>query len=174
MTNKTIASDAPWYAPFVPPGMKLGGEIGFFIVSMLISVIYAAGYLFRLSNALTALRVGYGGEPPLQVMPMFYKLFDGAWGGYFIVLFCMLGFGIYHFLYYRQDAKSIYTMRRLPDRISFIRYTWTLTVCEVIVCLLFALGCLLISFGLYHWCTPSECLPDGQWRLFWENLFIRS
>ena len=108
------------------------------------------------------------------VMAPFYQVFDHAWDGYFLVLFCMLGFGICHMLYYRQDAKSIYTMRRLPDRISFIRYTWTLTVCEVMICLLFALGCLLVSFWMYCTVTPPECLPDGQWSLFWENLFTRS
>ena len=167
----------PWYAPFVPPGMKLEGELIFFLLAMLAALFYAIRFFARLLEQTDALYQTAFGERSLiscAVMAPFYQVFDHAWDGYFLVLFCMLGFGICHMLYYRQDAKSIYTMRRLPDRISFIRYTWTLTVCEVMICLLFALGCLLVSFWMYCTVTPPECLPDGQWSLFWENLFTRS
>ncbi len=166
-----------WYAPFVPPGMNVEGELIFFLIAMLAAMCYATGFFARLYGQIDLLyQYSYGDRTliPGAVIAPFYEVFDQAWTGYFVVLLCMLGYGIYHYLYYKQESKSIYTMRRLPDHSSFFRYTWTLTLCEVLVCLLFACFCLLLSYGFYHWLTPEGCLPGGQWTLFWKNLFYHS
>ncbi|MBE6658824.1 MAG: hypothetical protein E7604_10305 [Ruminococcaceae bacterium] len=165
-----------WYEPFVPPGMNVEGELIFFLIAMLAAMCYATGFFARLFAQMDLLyQYSYGERTliPGAVMAPFYEVFNQAWTGYFIVLLCMLGWGIYHDLYYKQDTKSIYTMRRLPDRVSFLRYTWTLTLCEVLVCVLFAILCLSMSYGFYCLMTPDGCLPDGQWTLFWDNLFYR-
>ena len=165
-----------WYEPFVPPGMNIEGELLFFLISMLAALTYSGGFLVRLFAELELLYTRTGGVRELipgAVMAPFYVVFNQAWMGYFVVLLCMLGYGVWHGLYYRQDAKSIYTMRRLPDHISFLRYTWATTACAVLLCLLTALLCMLLSYGIYHWATPGVCLERGQWTLFWENLFYR-
>lgn len=175
LLNRIHSDDTrPWYAPYVPPGMKLEGELIFLLIALLAALTYATGFLARLFGQIDLLymRVDDTRELiPGAVIAPFYEVFDGAWTGYWIVLLCALGYGIYHSLYYRQESMSIYTMRRLPDHSSFFRYTWTLTVCEILVCFLAAFFCVLLSYGFYHWLTPEECIPDGQWTLFWENLF---
>lgn len=176
MKHKSIGSDTPWYAPFVPPGMTMGGELGFFAIGCGIALCYSWGFFGRLFNAIDELYHYLHGERQLipgAVMPPFYEIFDHAWLWYFLLLLCMIGYGIYHAAYYRQGSKSIYLMRRLPDRMAYYRYTWTSTVCAVLLCLLFAMLCLLLSYGIYLWCTPDECLTDGQWALFWDHLFYR-
>ncbi len=166
----------PWYAPFVPPGMNVEGELIFLLIAILAAMCYATGFFARLFDQIDLLYQYSMGERTLiagAVMAPFYEVYNQAWTGYFIVLLCMLGWGIYHYLYYKQDTKSIYTMRRLPDSVSFLRYTWTLTLCEILVCVLFAILCLSMSYGFYCLMTPDGCLPDGQWTLFWDNLFYR-
>ncbi len=173
-TLTQIKDNRLWYLPFLPPGMNVSGELGFFAAAMFAALCYAACFLFRLFDHIDQLYVWLDGQRTLNteaVMTPFYQVFEHAWVSYLIVLMCMLGWGVYHYLYYRQESKSIYTMRRLPDDISFLRYTWTLTVCEAVICLLFALGCLGLSYGLYHWLTPEACLVGGQWTMFLENLF---
>lgn len=176
MTDRQHESRMPWYAPFVPPGMAMGGELSAFGIGMFLSFCYSGGFLIRFFQALEDLYVYSHGERTLipgAVMPPFYALFGHTWLGYYLVLLCMLGYGIYHVLYYRQGAASIYLMRRLPDRFAYIRCTWTSTVCAVLLCLLAAALCLLLSYGIYHWGTPDGCIADGQWTLFWDNLVYR-
>ena len=176
MADKHIKSAVPWYQPFVPPGMNMEGELIFFLISMLAALTYSLGFLIRLFGQIELLYTRTDDVRTLipgAVMAPFYEVFDRAWMGYFIVLLCMLGWGIYHAAYYRQGANSIYLMRRLPDHISYCRYTWTSTVCAVVLCLIFAAICLLLSYGIYHWTTPVECLAGGQWTLFWKHLFAR-
>lgn len=176
MADKHIKSAVPWYQPFVPPGMNMEGELIFFLISMLAALTYSLGFLIRLFGQIELLYTHTESVRELipgAVMAPFYEVFDRAWMGYFIVLLCMLGWGIYHAAYYRQGANSIYLMRRLPDHISYCRYTWTSTVCAAVLCLIFAAICLLLSYGIYHWTTPAQCLAGGQWTLFWKHLFAR-
>lgn len=178
MMTAECKTAVPQYAAWIPPGMDMRGELGFFAVGMLASAVYSCGFFFRLYQAQDALYqwdIAAGRRTLIAdaVMPPFYEIFGHAWLGYFILLLCMLGWGIYHAAYYRQGTKSIYLMRRLPDPLSYYRYTWASTLCAVLLCLLLAAGCLLLFFGIYHLAVPEQCLADGQWHLLWDHLLKR-
>ena len=164
-TTLTRDESSTWYAPFVPPGMKLSGEMTFFLLALIAALCYAFGFVIRLVSALDALYIWENGKRILnesaRMMP-FYEVFGGAWNGYFLCAGCMLLYSIAHPLSYNAGSHASYLMRRLPDRISYLRYTWALTLAEIVVCLLLAVLCLFLSLAIYHLSTPDACAVPNQ------------
>lgn len=71
------------------------------------------------------------------------------------LVFVAAGFYTYH----SQDSRSIYTMKRLPNRWELWRRVLTLPVCAMILCGLTVLLLLGIYYAIYLFCTPAGCLP---------------
>jgi len=71
------------------------------------------------------------------------------------LVFVAVGFYNYH----SQDSRSIYTMKRLPNRRELWRRVLTLPVCAAIICGLTVLMLLGIYYAIYVFCTPAGCLP---------------
>ncbi|MBQ7982493.1 MAG: hypothetical protein IJ302_02910 [Clostridia bacterium] len=173
-SNRKLRTRARTLADIVPPGMEVSGELGFFLTVNVISLLYSMRYLTRLFDARDALYTdrwsGTAELIPGAVMEHFFVLFDDAWNGFFFAAVCMLLFGVRHYTYYYRGTKSIYLMRRLPDRRVLFLRTWTLPAGEILICLLLAALCLAVSFGWYLYITPGECLPAGEWALFWNRM----
>ncbi len=89
----------------------------------------------------------------------FMKLMEGR-AAMFVPYFMFLGImAVYHYFYYYQGAKSIYLMRRLPERGALTRS-----------CIEGSLLCMgagaaaiiilyLLYYGVYLLVVPVECLP---------------
>ena len=96
---------------------------------------------------------------PGAVMPHFFELIDQG-----LNLFPLVGvflawevFDCYR--YHRKDTRSIYIMRRLPDKWELHRRCWGIPVLFSIGTLLVIGGILLLCFFVYLILTPPECLP---------------
>ena len=61
--------------------------------------------------------------------------------------------------YHRRDTKSIYLMRRLPDKWELHRRCWGRPLIWVGRSILLAAATLLFCFAVYLVFTPKECLP---------------
>ena len=76
-----------------------------------------------------------------------------------LVLFLLIITAVKHYLYYRHGSKSIYLVRRLPDR----RYVWKTCVLGPLIGMgitLVVIGVLrLVYWLIYIGVTPAECLP---------------
>lgn len=69
------------------------------------------------------------------------------------------------FFYWRQHyrgSRSIYLMRRLPDRWELARRCLGLPLLGAGLYLLEALCLRLLDFGIYRLLTPAQCLLPGQ------------
>ena len=79
--------------------------------------------------------------------------------GFLLFYMVMLGLMVYHYLYYYQDSKSIYLMRRLPDRWEMHRRNVVLPLAAIVIGFLTEMVVLLLYYGIYVICTPTQCMP---------------
>jgi hypothetical protein len=156
-----------------PPGFVLRPERRFFLAGMACAVLYSLGFLGRFFDARTNLYRYEGTKRvllPGTLMPDFYVLLDNALIGFVVLALCMLVFILWHYLYHRQNSKSIYLMRRLPKRWELHRRCLTLPLAAVLLCLLAAGLLLLVYYWIYMAATPDVCLTPQQWQKLWSVL----
>ena len=63
------------------------------------------------------------------------------------------------YLYHRKETKSIYLMRRLPDRWDLHRRCWGRPLIYVVGSIILMTAILLFYYAVYLVFTPKECLP---------------
>ena len=154
-----------------PPGYELRFESRFFAWGLVLSVLFSTGFLMRFGDARNGLYNYQAGRKTLlpgAVMPDMSELLGGALSGFLILALCMLAMTALRYAYHRQGSKSIYLMRRLPDKWELHRRCIVLPVLGAAACLLAAAAVLLLFYGIYMVATPRECLTPGQWQKLWS------
>ncbi len=154
-----------------PPGLDLRPEKGAFGGGMAFSALFSLSFLTRFSDELERLYWRNGMERTLRpdaVMPDFVQVLGGALIGFAVLALCMAAFVAVHYACHHQGSKSIYLMRRLPNRWERHRRCWTLPLLGIAACLLAAFVLLLIYYAIYMLATPEVCLTPGQWRKIWS------
>lgn len=68
-----------------------------------------------------------------------------------------------------QGSRSVYLMRRLPDRLEFHRRCLVLPLLTLLACVLLTFLLTLAFFGIYLFLTPEGYLPPNQWAKFWPH-----
>lgn len=157
---------------YSPPGMDLKPEKRVFIWGITLSVFYSTFYYFaRYAEAYHKLYERVGGRLTLNinaVMPDFRALLGQSLVGFIALSVVMLGFMIYHYIYYRQGSRSIYLMRRLPKKSEMHKRALTLPIIAVLICLAAAFILLMIYFAVYMLVTPKACRMPDQWQILWR------
>ena len=74
------------------------------------------------------------------------------------------------FFYFFKGSKSIYTMRRLPNRWDLPRRTLVLPLVCAALTMLLALALLLLYYLIYHCSVPEGHINPGQWDLLMDWL----
>lgn len=154
----------------LPPGMNPGDEQRFVKIGLVLSALLGGldliQYFTELSN-LYRYREGKRWLDESMTMPDFAEIFVRFPIGFSILAVCMLGFVVYHYVYYYRGSKSIYLMRRLPNRFEIHRRAWTYPLWVILLCVVCVVVLFWLFFGLYLWITPNACLMPGQlWRLW--------
>ena len=85
-----------------------------------------------------------------------------------VAVVLVLGFIVYHYLYYRQGSKSIYLMKRLPSKHELHKRAIALPMLAILGCLVAALIVMLLYFAIYMLATPKQCLLPNQWQKLWR------
>lgn len=67
-----------------------------------------------------------------------------------------------------MGSKSIYTMRRLPNRWELHRRCITIPALAAVGFLLLAVALWGIDFAIYWNYTPPSCLPPSMWEALWN------
>lgn len=158
-----------------PLGIRLDWEIQFFAAGWIGSALYSFGFLLKYYNLLSDLyiyRSGSTRELDLsRVMPDFYTVLDDSLRFYLIFALCMLLLIIYHYAFHHMGSKSIYTMRRLPNKWELHRRCLALPIASALILLAAAGITMLLWFAVYMLCTPEQCLTPNQWAKLWEAIF---
>ena len=97
-----------------------------------------------------------------HILP-FSEIFGRGLFGFWIVSVCLILLPLFHCLWHWQGSKSIYLMRRLPQRAELLRRCLAgpamLLALTLLAAALTALFCML----LYQTHTPAGCLPEEPW-----------
>lgn len=146
-----------------PPGMETDKEQGILVGGTVLTLIISLVYFWdRYASAYRRLWDYYNGNTKIlgnDPMEPFFELFGRSLGGYLIVILCMLAGVAVRYAYYWQGSKSIYLMRRLPDRKYLHRTCWVVPLIRIEMCVLVAVASVLLCFVIYVTMTPAECLP---------------
>lgn len=161
----------PDLSRYAPPGLDLKPEKRVFVWGMGLSTLFSLFFLSEFASQRAGLYWTFGAKPTLRpdaVMLDFVDILHPFLMGFLILALCMAAFIPIHYAYHHQGSKSVYLMRRLPDRWERHRRCWTLPLCGVLLCLAAAFVLLLIYFAIYMLATPKACLMPGQWRKIWS------
>lgn len=160
-----------YFVKNLPPGMNPTEERKFVKIGLVLSGVISFLDLIVYFSELNQLYQYHGGRRILDVsrkMPDFVEVFQRFPIGFAILAVCMLGFVIYHYVYHYRGSKSIYLMRRLPNRFELHRRAWSYPLCVIVVCVLCVIMLFWLYFGLYLLVTPDECLVPGQLYRLWN------
>ena len=158
---------------FSPPGSECKSEIRLYIVGSIIS--FTASLMFFASYASERSKL-YDYDRFLKkyilnetaTMTDFNEIMGGYLLGFALLALAMLTFVIFRYSYYRQGSKSIYLMKRLPNRAEIHKRAIPLPLLASFSCLVYAFALRLIYFVFYLILTPNKCLPAGVGEQFWR------
>lgn len=148
---------------FVPPGTQIKEEfrrLGLGLVAATCIAVLIYGVSLRSAYDFLFDRVG--GErvlrPDAMMLP-FDILLGQSLSFFYIVALCSLLATVFHHLSYYMGSKSIYLMRRLPQRWELMRRDFTLPLIGALISLLTAFILKLLFLAVYYIVTPPQCLP---------------
>ena len=156
---------------YAPPGYDFSLDKKFFCIGIGLATVFSFSYLIRFAKAKNFIYVYHLGKKTLisgAVMADFIDIFKGSLWGYFILAFCMLLLIALRYAYYYQHSKSIYLMKRLPDRFELHRRCLIVPITAALLCIVAAFLIFLLYFGHYMLFTPDACLTPGQWAKIWR------
>lgn len=160
------------WARWAPPGYDLRREGRLALFGAGFSATFALlAFLPRCYRALSRLYQFNGPKRSLipgAVMEEFSPLFQGCLWGLSMMALCLPVAVAQRYRYHRQGSRSIYLMRRLPNRWELHRRCMSLPLVALAICPVLALVLRLACFGIYLALTPDGCLPAGGWALFWR------
>ena len=103
-------------------------------------------------------------------MDDFYLLIRGKYMLLGMTMLWCVSNVVFRYLYYYQGSKSIYLMRRLPDRGELYRSCLARPIQRMVLCLVICLAILLISYAYYMKETPTRWLEPDQWQKLWRAI----
>ena len=92
------------------------------------------------------------------IMPRFTELLKDTMDGFLMFFGVMLVMIIMHYMTYYKDSKSIYLMKRLPDKWEMYRRCVVVPLVAIFIQIITGAACLLLYYGIYLFFTPAQCL----------------
>lgn len=146
----------------LPPGVDAIREIQAFAWGLSGAVVYSFSFLWKYLNAREELfEYRYGNFKTLiegAVMPSFTELLKDTMDGFSVFLVVMIIMVFLHYMTYYKDSKSIYLMKRLPDKWELYRRCAVVPLVSVVIGVVTGAAILLIYYGVYLYFTPAQCL----------------
>ncbi|MBQ6798366.1 MAG: hypothetical protein IJP11_03930 [Oscillospiraceae bacterium] len=155
----------------VPPGFDYGPELKALCWIVGGALVLSLFWFTDLREARRALFDRYLGvlRPiPGAVMRDFGKMVWPYMSGFAVAALWALSFVGVHYQYHHRVSKSIYTMKRLPNRLELHLRCWTLPLSCFAAILLAGFLLLLIYYAVYLLVTPAENLAPDQWKKLWS------
>lgn len=106
-------------------------------------------------------------------VPVFGTMLHTSEWGFLLLAVCMPLLAGAHYFYHFHDGRSIYLMRRLPDRGELWRRCLTLPLTGLAAVLILTLGLSVLYFWLYETYALIDTNSQGRWywtlhRMFYE------
>ena len=159
----------------IPMGMNGEKIWAGLMVGLTAAWMLSWSFFARYWNAYDVLFANRRGTKVLRqgaVMAPFHEVLGGALTGFGLFALCMPALAVWNYFYHYQGSRSIYLMRRLPDRWELPRRCIAQPALALALCAVTAVVTLLLYFAFYWLVTPKECLQSGQWGMLlntWIN-----
>jgi len=104
-----------------------------------------------------------------RIMPDFvYILSDNLLILLILSAFIFILVSLVHYAYYQSGSRSIYLMRRLPNRFELHKRALLIPLISALLAVLLAVLLLIIYYAVYMLWTPQACLTPNQWQKIWR------
>ena len=104
------------------------------------------------------------------LMPLYTEvLAESLYGLYALTIASILGI-IRNYASFWQGSKSIYLMRRLPDRFELHRRCLSMPIADACITLLVAAILFFLYYAVYIAVTPEQCLIPNQWMTWFGRI----
>lgn len=151
---------------YFPVGYEYQMEIRLLQVWLIGSIICSFSFFYRYYLAYQKLFIY---QPVTQkwalkdgvFMEKFSVLSDGIFQGFFLGFLFLGVLAFWHYWYYYQESKSIYLIRRLPDRWYCLKSCIYIPVIVGILFLVWIVVLNFLYFRFYIWVTPEQCIWQG-------------
>lgn len=149
---------------FMPLGINLERTNFFFGVCILIGIaehlLFFGRYLMQLDVIKESIK-GVTIDSSVR-MPYFWDLQENAYYGYIAAILLMIFLQAYwNYEYYNKETKSVYVMKRLPNRKEYPRTIWVTPVIQALFIAMIMVLHTAVDFAVYVLGTPEIALqPD--------------
>ena len=92
------------------------------------------------------------------VMPAFAVILDDTMDGFLMFFWIMVVLIVMHYMTYYKESKSIYLMKRLPDKWELYRRSVVVPLVAILIQIITGAACLMLYYGIYLFFTPAQCL----------------
>lgn len=152
----------------VPPGTDLARERGVMMICQAAAAIYAMGrFSVSYTGARAALYQHIGDRKALikgAIIAPFGEVVQGSLLLFLPALAALLALVLTHYLSYRRGSKSIYLMKRLPDKNLIHRQCWAMPLLGAALLAVTAALLMGVFYLIYWYATPAVCLPEVMGR----------
>lgn len=155
-----------------PPGYDPAAEVGFWLVGNGAAFLFAlVSFWTKMERGLENTRINrvFGLVSFPDKMSPFAEVLGGSLWGFAVVALICLALTAVRWGYYYQGSRSIYFMRRLPQRGELTRRTAGLPVLLAMLTLVCAAVMLLGCLAAYWLIVPEEIRPVDQWQSMWNT-----
>ncbi|MBC5733418.1 hypothetical protein NE547_05880 [Flavonifractor sp. DFI.6.63] len=155
-----------WY----PLGFPGGAECAWTAAGLGAALLYGwCRFAAPFQRALSALYESGAGRVrvliPGAVMAPFPTFLSGVFTGFWALALCMPALAVFHYAWHFQGSRSIYRMRRLPQRWELWRRCLAGPLAGALGCLLAAGLTLLLCLLCYWFQTPAACRAADLWAM---------
>lgn len=166
--QKRESSFSQWIARQVPPGLDWWTEVKWAVSGLAVGALWSlVAFSYQFSNACRRLYEWVGGKYVLvesRTIAPFPELLVQTMAGLLLGMLLTIPLACYHYAYYYLGSRSIYVMRRLPNRWELWRRCLTVPALLAVICLGAIELLTILYFLIFLLITPDSCLPQEPWQ----------
>ena len=161
----------PDLSPLAPPGVNGAKEVRWTLIGVGLSAAAGLlGFLYQLSDQCNFVKRIIEGGSLSEEIGTFRGILGGNLFCFALVNLAMAGVLLYHIDLHYRGSRSIYLMRRLPQRWELLRRCAALPLLGLL-CSVLVWGLLqLLLFWMYLTIPPQDFLPPLYEGGFWAAL----
>ena len=142
---------------YFPAGYDPSAELKWALTGWLLSIGWSMRFLINYADTIRTMHFAEEqGRRNAFVLSTFPRCIDNCFWGFGIVIIFLIFAVILHYRWHYTGSRSIYLMRRLPNRFELTRRCLMFPVAAIIICLLTMALLYFVYRTIYIHCTPER------------------